>query len=152
MTLVESWLWLVFVVAGLLLAILELLLGVETGLDLVIIGSAFVLGGLVSWPFHSWMVAVIVTTAIAGTYIVLGRRYVHRWTAANKQMTNIDAIVGRRGITLRAVARNADGLVKVGNEEWRARADERIEPGEEVVVESVSGATLIVQKTKEGGN
>ena len=50
----DSWLWLVFVIAGVVLVLLELVIGVETGLDLVFIGSAFVIGGLVSWPFHSW--------------------------------------------------------------------------------------------------
>ena len=50
----DLWLWLIFVIAGLLLALLELIVGVETGLDLVFIGSALILGGLVTWPFHSW--------------------------------------------------------------------------------------------------
>ena len=34
-------LWLVFVLVGLLLVLLELIFGMETGLDLVFIGSAF---------------------------------------------------------------------------------------------------------------
>ena len=147
----ELWLWLVFVIAGVVLVLLELVIGVETGLDLVFIGSAFILGGLVGWPFHSWWLALIITGVICVAYVVLGRRYVHRWTAVSEAKTNIDAIIGRQGIVLRNIARNVDGLVKVGNEQWRARADEDIKKGEEIVVTSVSGVTLIVEKTK-GGN
>ncbi len=42
------WVWLVFVGIGLLMILLELIIGVETGLDLVFFGSAFILGGLVT--------------------------------------------------------------------------------------------------------
>jgi len=147
----DSWLWLVFIIAGLLFVLLELVIGVETGLDLVVIGSAFILGGLVTWPFHSWLLTVIVTGVICVAYVALGRRYVHRWTAVSKAKTNIDAVIGREGIVLKSIAKNVDGSVKVGNERWRARAEEDIKEGDEIVVTSVSGATLIVEKTK-GGN
>ncbi len=146
-----DWLWLVFVIVGLLFVLLELIVGVETGLDLVVIGSAFILGGLVTWPFHSWLLTIIVTSIICIAYVALGRRYVHRWTMVSKAKTNIDAIIGKEGIVLKSIAKNVDGLVKVGNEQWRARAPEDIAQGEEIVVDSVSGVTLIVENSK-GGN
>jgi len=49
----NSWLWLIFTGTGLFLALLELLIGIDTGLDLVFIGSAFIIGGLFTFPFHS---------------------------------------------------------------------------------------------------
>ena len=147
----DLWLWLIFVIVGLLFVLLELIIGVETGLDLVFIGSAFILGGLVTLPFHSWVWTVIVTSIICVAYVVLGRRYVHRWTMVRKAKTNIDAIIGRQGIVLKSIAKNVDGLVKVGYEQWRARAEEDIKQGDEIVVTSVSGVTLIVGKIK-GGN
>ncbi|MFC2007660.1 NfeD family protein [Chloroflexota bacterium] len=146
----DVWLWLVFVVVGLLLVILELIIGVETGLDLVFIGSAFILGGLISWPFHSWILTLIITIIIGIIYVVLGRRYVHRWTQVKTAKTNIDAIIGKHGIVLRNIAKNIDGSVRVGTEQWKARAEEDINEGEEIVVASVSGVTLIVEKLKRG--
>jgi len=145
------WLWLILVIVGVVFVLLELVIGVETGFDLVFIGSAFILGGLASWPFHSWLLALIITGLICVAYVAIGRRYVHRWTAVSNAKTNIDAIIGREGIVLKNIAKNADGLVKVGNEQWRGRAEEDIKQGEEIVVTSVRGVTLIVEKTK-GGN
>jgi len=147
----DTWIWLIFVGVGLFFVLLELILGVETGLDLVFIGSAFVLGGLVTWPANNWVLSLIVVAVICIAYVFLGRRYVHRWTAVKTEKTNIDAIIGRKGIVLKNIATNADGRVRVGNERWRARAEEDISEGDEIVVISVSGATLIVKKT-EGGN
>ena len=147
----DLWLWLIFAVVGLLMVLLELIVGVETGFDLVFLGSAFIIGGLVTWPFNSWILTVIVTTVICIGYIALGRRYVHRWKVSGKSKTNIDAIIGRNGVVIKDITTVNDGLVKVGNEQWRARAEEEIKEGDEIVVTGVSGVTLIVEKTK-GGN
>lgn len=146
----DSWLWLIFVGMGLLLVIIELIIGVAAGLDLVFIGSAFILGGLAAWPIHSWLAAIIIISLICIAYVTIGRRYVHRWTAVSKTKTNIDTIIGRRGIVLKNITDNIDGRVKVGNEQWRARAEEDIKQGEGIVVTSVSGTTLIVEKNKGG--
>ena len=153
----DLWLWLIFVGAGLMLVLLELIVGIETGLDLVVIGSVLILGGLVTWPFNNWLVTLIVTSVICVAYVAIGRRYVHSRMAVRKAKTNIDAIIGRRGIVLKSIAKNFDGRVRLGNERWRARAEEDIKEGDEIVVTGVSGSTLMVEKTKivdknKGGN
>jgi membrane protein implicated in regulation of membrane protease activity len=146
----DSWSWLIFVAIGLLLVMLELIIGVETGFDLVFVGTAFIIGGLVAWPFHSWVFTLIVTCVICLGYVFIGRRYVHRWKTVPQAKTNIDTIIGKTGIVLHPIAPNADGVVKVENEEWRARATENIGDGLEVVVTDITGVTLIVAKI-EGG-
>ncbi|MFC1964118.1 NfeD family protein [Chloroflexota bacterium] len=93
----------------------------------------------------------IATSAICVAYIAFGRSYVHRWSQVKKTRTNIDAIVGQRGVVLRNIERNVDGLVKVGNEQWKARAEEDIKAGAEIVVSGIRGATITVEKLK-GGN
>jgi membrane protein implicated in regulation of membrane protease activity len=146
----DSWIWLIFIGIGLVMILLELIVGVETGLDLVFLGSAFIIGGLATLPFHSWLLTLILTLVICLVYVALGRRYIHRWTATRKEKTNIDTIVGKKGVVLQSIAPNDHGRVKVGNEEWRARAEERIDKDEEIVVTGVQGVTLTVVKTNGG--
>jgi membrane-bound serine protease (ClpP class) len=146
----DSWVWFIFIGIGLLMILLELIVGLETGLDLVFLGSAFIIGGLITWPFHSWVLTLIITLVICIAYFALGRRYVHRWTATRKEKTNIDAIIGRKGIILQSLTPGVIGVVKVDNEEWRARAEESIEKGEDIVVTAISGITLSVEKIKGG--
>jgi len=147
----DEWMWLIFVGIGLLLVTLELIIGLDTGLDLVFIGTAFVIGGLITWPFHAWIATILVTALICVTYVFLGRKYIHRKTAVKLEKTNIDAVIGRRGIVLKGIERNTVGRVKVGNEQWRAQADEMIQEGDEIVVTGVTGTTLSVKKS-EGGS
>jgi membrane protein implicated in regulation of membrane protease activity len=148
MAIADSWILLTFIGIGLVLVLLELIVGVETGLDLVFLGSAFIIGGLTTWPFHNWILTLIITLFICLIYVVLGRRYIHRWMATRKEKTNIDTIIGKKGIVLQSIAENVDGRVKVGNEEWKARAAEDIEKGAEIIVLSISGVTLSVEKIK----
>ncbi len=146
----DSWLWLIILAAGMVFIILELLIGVETGLDLVIVGSVFVIGGLVTWPTESWIVTAIVVSLISLAYLVFGRKYVHSRMLVKEEKTNIDAIVGKTGIVLQPITAHSQGLVKVGYEDWRASANEDIPEGDEIVVRDITGVTLSVEK-KNGG-
>ncbi len=146
----DSWVWLIFIAIGLMMILLELIIGIETGLDLVFIGTAFILGGLITLPLHSWVWTAIATGVICVIYIVIGRRYVHKKMAVATERTNIDAIIGKTGIVQKDIDISNDGLVKIGMEQWRARSEEDIKKGEEIIVTSISGVTLIVKRT-EGG-
>jgi membrane protein implicated in regulation of membrane protease activity len=147
----DSWLWLIFVGVGLLFILLELFMGLDTGLDLVFIGTAFLIGGLISWPFELWAVTLIITAVICVLYVVLGRRYVHKRIAVKLEKMNIDAVIGSTGIVLSDIKQRRVGRVKVKNENWRAKSDEDIPEGNEIVVTGVTGATLVVKKY-EGGS
>ncbi|MDD5093255.1 MAG: NfeD family protein [Dehalococcoidia bacterium] len=148
MEFLDSWLWLIFIVAGLFLAILELLIGVDTGLDLVIMGSAFVIGGLVTWPADSWVLTAVIVSLLSLAYVAFGRRYIHRRMLVKEERTNIDALIGMQGTVLKAISENVDGLVKVGHEEWRARAEGQIAEGIGIEVTGISGVTLLVTKSE----
>ena len=63
--------------------------------------------------------------------------------------TNIDAVIGKRGIVYHRITKIEAGFVKVENEEWRASSQEDIEEGEEIEVIGVKGVTLQVRKPKE---
>jgi membrane protein implicated in regulation of membrane protease activity len=140
----------IFASIGLLLIILEMA-GLDMEFDLIIIGSAFAIGGLLAWPFHNWIAAVVIICVLLAVYIAVGRAYVHRrWLAHKGEKTNIDAIIGEKVLVQKAITPDEEGRVKVGYEEWRARADEDIAEGEHVEIVSISGITLNVKKI-EGG-
>ena len=51
---------------------------------------------------------------------------------------------------MKDIGRSVNGLVKVGNEHWRATANEEIPKGQEIEVIEVTGVTLTVKKTGGG--
>jgi membrane protein implicated in regulation of membrane protease activity len=151
MEFVDSWLWLIFIAFGLVLILMELLLGIETGLDMVFIGTAFVLGGLITFGLKYWVWTVVTSGIICVIYVFVGRRYVHSRVAVKTEKTNIDTITGKHGFVTQDITQKKYGVVKIGMEEWRARADEDIEKGTEITVIDISGVTLSVKRV-EGGN
>jgi membrane protein implicated in regulation of membrane protease activity len=145
----DEWLWLIFIGIGVALVVLEFLAGIETGFELVSIGTTFVLGGIVAWPLDNWLVAVIVTAVLCLVYLTVARRYIRQWVQVRTTPTNVDAVIGRGGVVIKNISRNTPGRVRVGAEEWRASAEEEIGEGVEITVSGVRGATLIV--VKNGG-
>jgi membrane protein implicated in regulation of membrane protease activity len=148
MVFINEWAWLIAIGIGIVLIILELLLGVDTGLDLVFIGTALGLGGLITIAFNSWVWTAITAGIICIIYVIIGRRYIHRRTLVPLSKTNIDTIIGKTGTVQQKIEPEQDGLVKVGNEQWRARSDTTINQGETITVTGVTGVTLIVKKSE----
>ncbi len=147
----HDWMGPIFAGMGLLLIILEMA-GLEMEFDLIIIGSGFAVGGLITWPFQNWIATIVVVCVLIAAYVVVGRAYIHRrWLAHKGEKTNIDTIIGKKGLVHKPITQYDDGMVKVGYEDWRARSDEDIPEGEEVEVVEISGVTLTVKKYK-GGN
>ena len=146
-----SWNWLL-IISGALLILLEVALGGFAGFDLVLIGSAFMVGGAVGLVFHGLYLGMTVAGILCALYILVGRRWVRshfdgKGDAGVK--SNADAVIGEKALVLARIAPHCPGRVKVMQEEWRAVLDAAaagpMEEGTEVVVTGVDGVTLQVR-------
>jgi membrane protein implicated in regulation of membrane protease activity len=143
-----SWNW-VLVVAGALLILVEVALGGFAGFDLVLIGSAFVLGGALGLVFNNAAIGFIVAGVLCLAYIAVGRRWVRNRMKTQGIESGTDALIGLRGQVVVRVSRHEPGQVKVRDEVWRAvpaaAGPDALEPGAEVTVAGVDGVTLQVR-------
>jgi membrane protein implicated in regulation of membrane protease activity len=146
-----SWNWLL-ILAGAALILIEVAAGGFAGFDLVLIGSAFVVGGAVGLYFHGLYLGMIVSGALCALYIVVGRRWVRdhfdlKGAAAVK--SNADSLLGAKGLVLLRIAPHSPGRVRVNQEEWRAVLAEGVrsplDEGTEVTVTGLDGVTLQVR-------
>jgi len=143
-----QWNW-VLVVAGALLVLLEVALGGFAGFDLVLIGSAFVIGGLLGLAFGSPVFGFVIASALCVLYIAVGRRMVRRRMQTRPVPSNADALVGLHGLVTKRIERHAPGQVRVRDEVWRAGLAPEVpgplDAGAEVTVAGVDGVTLQVR-------
>ncbi|WP_374969044.1 NfeD family protein [Terrabacter sp. BE26] len=96
----------------------------------------------------------IVGGLVAVALLALGRPWLKkRFTATTPaQIMGAAANVGRSAIAIDRV-NPAGGQVKLAGETWSARTrGDDIEPGEEVVVDSIEGATAIVRRAHVVGS
>ena len=144
-----DWSWLL-VFAGAVLVLVEVLLGGFAGFDLVLIGSAFILGGIAGLVTKSPGLAYVTAAVLGLAYIVLGRRLVRERLAVSHggHATNIDAVLGQQGVVQQRIGAHEPGLVKVGDEVWRAlpvSGAGPFEAGALITVAGVDGVTLQVR-------
>ncbi len=142
-----DWSW-VLVIGGALLVLVEVALGGFAGFDLVLIGSALLLGGGLGLMMHQPAAGFLVAGVLCALYIVGGRRWVRSRMTHRKVASNVDAVIGQRGRVTTRVSDHEAGQVKVGSETWRAlpvSGAGPFDPGIEVTVVAVDGVTLQVR-------
>jgi len=144
----SGWNW-VLVVVGALLILVEVAFGGFAGFDLILIGSAFLLGGGIGLLVHNAVVGLIVASALCLLYIAAGRRWVRARLTSKHVPSNADALLGLRGMVTVRVEEHAPGQVKVRDEVWRAVPAPGVsgpfEAGAVVTVDGVDGVTLRVR-------
>jgi membrane protein implicated in regulation of membrane protease activity len=141
------WNW-VLIVGGAILVLIEVALGGFAGFDLVLIGSALLIGGALGLLLNSAAQGFILAGALCALYIVVGRRWVRSRMTTRKVSSNVDALLGERGKVTVRVSEHGAGQVRVRGEVWRAlpaTGTGPFDPDAEVTVESVDGVTLHVR-------
>ncbi len=136
--------WVIWFVAAVVLGVAEIFtltaaLGL-LGRAALITSAAAAIGLPVPLQFVVFAVA-----SVAGIVVLrpVARRHL---TAPPSRAFGVDALVGRPGYVLEEVT-GRDGRIRIGGEEWSARAfldDQVIEPGTRVEVVKIEGATALV--------
>ncbi len=132
------------VIAGIGLAILELILGAATAFELLVIGIIFVVGGFIGLITNSFLIALLSITLLSFLYFFGGRNMIRNTFSIETKATNVDAIIGEKAVVVKKITPDEAGQVKVQGEIWRATAKTPLEKGQSVTIDSVSGVTLSV--------
>jgi membrane protein implicated in regulation of membrane protease activity len=137
--------WLIWVVVAIALAVGEIF---TPGLFFLgPVAVAAVIAGLVSLAGVGAPVQLLVFIAGSIGSVAVLRPLARRHIRLPPELrTGTDALVGVTAIVLRQVDRDG-GLVRIGGEEWSARAyleDQVIEAGKRVEVVKIEGATALV--------
>lgn len=139
------------VFGGFVLMIVELLVGVHTGFDLVLLGLAFLAGGITGNWLGNPLLGIGVATGLSFLYVIVGRKFVKNMLVVSTHTTNIDSLMGKTAIVVQEIEKDKNGKVAVGGELWLARSGDSLAIGDKSKVESVSGVTLHVSKITNGG-
>lgn len=136
----------ILIISGLLLILAELIAGVDTGFDLVLVGSILIISGLLNLIIPSPIITLIFAAVLSAVYIFFGRKLVKQKLVIATKKTNVDELIGKNGLVLKKISAHNPGRVKIESEQWRARSDEIIDENEKVEVVSVEGVTLNVKR------
>lgn len=135
-----------YIYIGLLLIILELIVGVDTGLDLFFVGLNFIISSflqrLIDYPYTG-LVSIFILSFL---YVIFGRELIKQKVAVATHKTNVDSLIGRTGSIVKLNADKKSGLILVGSEKWRFESDQKVSEKESVIIDAVEGVTLKISK------
>ena len=139
--------WAIWMMAGVVLLILELF---SMSFFLLWIAVAAILAGVVAIfvpiAWVQWLVFAILSIAL----LLATRPLARSLHGSVTLLSNVDAMVGQRGVVIDAIdpLKNV-GRVRIGSDEWRARAEQAIPVDAWAEVTSVAGTTLTVRPAAE---
>ena len=134
------------IISGLILVLLELFVGIEAGFDLVLIGSILLISGVLGNFTNNPTLAFILAALLCAVYIGFGRKIVKQKLTVKTKDTNIDRLIGKKGIVLKPITPNQSGSLVIDDETWRAGSTDSIGKDEQAEVVSIEGVTLQVKR------
>ena len=138
--------WITWLIIVILLTILEVI-------TINLVSVWFVVSGIVSlflsFIIDSFFIEFMVFVCLGLVLMLLTRPYLVKKLSKKKVSTNLDRVIGMKGIVTEEIAKFKIGEVKVDGKRWSAIADEKIKVGEEVTINDIDGVKLIVRKGEE---
>ena len=106
--------------------------------------------GLIAYAagLEIWL-QILIFTIVSAVALAVTRPLVKKFTNGRRMPTNADRFIGEKAVVTEKIENDlSKGAVKIGGLEWTARSvdSETAEVGEQVTVEAIEGAKLIVRK------
>ena len=106
--------------------------------------------GLIAYAagLEIWL-QILIFAIVSAAALAVTRPLVKKFTNGRRMPTNADRFIGEKAVVTEKIENDlSKGAVKIGGLEWTARSvdSETAEVGEQVTVEAIEGAKLIVRK------
>lgn len=139
----EVWIWLGIII---LLCIIE-------ASTVALVSVWFIVSGIVSLILSLFDVNFVICFAV---FVLLGlvlmvttRKTITKFLKVKKENTNIDRIIGKKGVVTEKISKNTLGEVKVDGKNWSAYASEDLSEGTYVKILNIDSVKLNVTKWEE---
>ena len=147
---VEQYMWIVW------LALLVLMVVVEA-MGPALVSIWFAVGALAALivsfiPGVAWWIEVIVFVIVSTVTLLAVRPLSKRYFKRNTIKSNVDSLVGKRGVLIEEISPFSAGLCKINDVSWTAISSddkESIATGSVVEVVTIAGNKLIVKKVED---
>ncbi len=135
--------WVIWLIIIVLLTILEVI-------TINLVSVWFILSGIISlflsFVIDSFYVQFGIFVGLGLVLMLLTRPYLTKKLAKKRIATNLDRVIGMKGVVTSEILKFKVGEVKVDGKKWSAISKENIGVGDEVIIEDIDGVKLIVRK------
>ena len=133
--------------------IIILFLGFIEAITVNLVTIWFVISGIVSLILSFFIDDFIIQFSV---FVILGilllittRSWLNKVFKINKYKTNLDRVIGMRGIVTEKITKNSPGEVKVDGKRWMAVSGKTINVDNDVKILEIDGVKLKVEKWED---
>lgn len=133
--------------------IIILFLGFVEAITVNLVTIWFVISGIASLILSFFIDDFIIQFSV---FVILGilllittRSWLNKVFKINKYKTNLDRVIGMRGIVTEKITKNSPGEVKVDGKRWMAVSDKTINVDNDVKILEIDGVKLKVEKWED---
>lgn len=113
----------------------------------------FVISGLLALAFSfisdNFMLQVGIFSLVGIGLLITTRPILTKWLSTKHANTNLDRIIGMKGIVTEEIVKNGTGEVKVDGKRWTAFADKKIKVDSTVKVLLIDGVKIKVEEWED---
>lgn len=141
--------WMIWFAVGIICVIIEIFtpgfLFMSFGIGAMLTGLFALLVDNLPWQIFFFACATLIL------FIFL-RKLSNKVLSRESEMTNFQALVGKKGTVVEAIPEDGKGYVRIDSEEWSAvsEAESSLAVGQKIVVEKVEGNKVIVKESEKG--
>ena len=143
----EQYMWIIWLVVFVVSIIIE---AVTAELVSIFFCAGSLVALIVSFiPGVDWWVETVLFVVISGASLLGLRPLMKKFLNKEKRATNVDEMIGRRGVMLKGCDEFNAGEIKINGVVWTAINlvdNEEIKENEKVVIVGIDGNKLIVKK------
>jgi len=104
---------------------------------------------LLSFIIDNFLLQFAVFVILGIALLITTRPTLMKLLIKNKEKTNIDRVIGMRGIVTEEIKKGVNGEVKVDGKRWTAYADKKIKVNTPVKILEINGVKLKVEEDNE---
>ena len=139
----EVWLWLGIII----------LLSVIEAISVSILCVWFIISGIVSLILSlfnvSFYVCFIVFVILGLILMLTTRKSIEKILKVKEEKTNLDRIIGKKGVVTEKIEKNHIGEVKVDGKRWSAYSSDELAEGDFVEILQINSVKLEVKKWED---
>lgn len=139
----ETWLWLGII----------LLLSVIEAVSVSIVCIWFIISGIASLILSlfniSFYICFIVFVILGLILMLTTRKSIKKILKVKEEKTNLDRIIGKKGVVTEKISKNHIGEVKIDGKRWSAYSDDELDVGDFVKILKIDSVKLEVMKWED---
>ena len=113
----------------------------------------FVISGIIalsiSFINNNFMLQLGIFCIVGILLLITTRPILQKWLTSKQVRTNLDRIIGMKGIVTEEITKNENGEVKVDGKKWTAYADTPIQVNSTVKILLIDGVKIKVEKWED---